>query len=131
MVSLMDASLYTAALSAALLLGLILTYAKVYRDTRAQFSLGLTIFAAILFAQNILAVYSFVTMSPFIGEPFLPYLLGMNIAQVLGILVLFRTTLRSNRPRSRPDVHHISPISQIDSDRQRGNNSESGRWNKE
>jgi len=94
MVSLMDASLYTAALSAALLFGLILTYAKVYRDTRAQFSLGLTIFAAILFAQNILAVYSFVTMSPFIEEPFLPYLLGINIAQVLGILVLFRTTLR-------------------------------------
>src|SRR5437879_8459467 len=97
MVSLMDASLYTAALSAALLLGLILTYAKVYRDTRAQFSLGLTIFAAILFAQNILAVYSFVTMSPFIGEPFLPYLLGINIAQVLGILVLFRTTLRDRK----------------------------------
>ena len=94
MVSLMDASLYTAAISAALLLVLILTYAKVYRDTRAQFSLGLTIFAAILFAQNILAVYSFVTMSPFIGDPFLPYLLGINIAQVLGILVLFRTTLR-------------------------------------
>jgi 3-hydroxymyristoyl/3-hydroxydecanoyl-(acyl carrier protein) dehydratase len=35
-----------------------------------------------------------VTMSPFIGDPFLPYLLGINIAQVLGILVLFRTTLR-------------------------------------
>jgi len=94
MVSLMDASLYTAAISAALLLGLIFTYAKVYRDTRAQFSLGLMIFAAILFAQNILAAYSFVTMSPFIGDPFLPYLLGINIAQVLGILVLFRTTLR-------------------------------------
>jgi len=94
MVSLMDASLYTAAISAALLVGLIITYAKVYRDTRAQFSLGLTIFATILFAQNILAVYSFVTMSPFIGDPFLPYLLGINIAQVLGILVLFRTTVR-------------------------------------
>jgi hypothetical protein len=90
----MDASLYTAAISAALLVGLIITYAKVYRDTRSQFSLGLTIFATILFAQNILAVYSFVTMSAFIGDPFLPYLLGINIAQVLGILVLFRTTLR-------------------------------------
>jgi hypothetical protein len=94
MAILMDASLYTAVLSAALLLGLILTYAKVYRDTRAHFSLGLTIFAAILFAQNVLAVYSFATMSPFIGDPFLPYLLGINIGQVLGILVLFKTTIR-------------------------------------
>jgi hypothetical protein len=90
----MDASLYSAVLSAALLLGLILTYTKVYRDTRAQFSLGLTIFATILFAQNILAIYSFLTMSPYIEDPFLPYLLGINVAQVLGILVLFRTTIR-------------------------------------
>jgi hypothetical protein len=92
----MDVSMYSAALSAVLLLGLIIIYARIYRDTHARFSLGLTVFALILFAQNILAVYSFVTMSPFIGqlEPFLPYLLGINIAQVLGIFVLFKTTLR-------------------------------------
>ena len=90
----MDASLYTTIISAALMIGLIFVYARVYKDTRAQFSLGLTIFATIFLAQNILAIYSFMTMSPYIGEPFLPYLLGINIAQVLGILVLFRTTTR-------------------------------------
>ena len=90
----MDASLYTTIISAALMIGLIFVYARVYKDTRAQFSLGLTIFAMIFLAQNILAIYSFMTMSPYIGEPFLPYLLGINIAQVLGILVLFRTTTR-------------------------------------
>jgi uncharacterized membrane protein YgdD (TMEM256/DUF423 family) len=94
MSTLMEASMYTAAINAVLLLGLILTYAKIFRDTHAQFSLGLMIFAIILFAQNLLSVYSFATMSPYIGEPFLPYLLGINLAQVLGILVLFRTTLR-------------------------------------
>ncbi len=90
----MDASMYTAGLNAILLFGLIVVYARIYRDTRAQFSLGLMIFAVILFAQNILSVYSFATMSPYIGDPFLPYLLGINIAQALGVLVLFRTTLR-------------------------------------
>jgi len=94
MVLLMDASMYTSALSAVLFLGLVLTYARMYRDTHAQFSLGLMVFASILFAQNVLAVYSFATMSPFIGDPFLPYLLGINIAQVMGVLVLFKTTLR-------------------------------------
>ena len=94
MVSLMDLSMYTAAISAALLLGLIFTYSRVYRDTKARFSLGLMVFALILFAQNILAVYSFVTMSPYIGDPFLPYLFGINIAQAIGIIVLFKTTLR-------------------------------------
>ena len=94
MVSLMDASMYTAGLNAVLLLGLIIVYARIYRDTRAQFSLGLMVFSMILFAQNILSVYSFATMSPYIGDPFLPYLLGINVAEALGVLVLFRTTLR-------------------------------------
>ena len=94
MVFLMDVTMYAAGISAALLLALTFTYAKIYRDTKAQFSLGLTIFALILFAQNVLAVYSFATMSSFIGDAFLPYLLAINIAQVVGVLVLFRTTLR-------------------------------------
>jgi len=93
MVSLMDLSMYTATISAILLFGLILIYARIYRETRAQFSLGLLVFALILFAQNVLAAYSFLTMSPFIGEPFLPYLLAVNTSQVLGILVLLRTTV--------------------------------------
>jgi hypothetical protein len=89
----MDLSMYTAIISTILLLGLILIYGRIYRETRAQFSLGLLIFALILFAQNLLASYSFLTMSTFIGEPFLPYLLAVNTAQFLGILVLLRTTL--------------------------------------
>lgn len=94
MVSLMDISMFTAAISAVLLVGLVVTYLRIYKDTHAQFSLGLTIFAMILFAQNILAVYSFITMSHLIGDPFPAYLLGINVAEVAGILVLFRTTTR-------------------------------------
>jgi len=94
MVSLMDASMYSAAVSALLLLGLIITYARMYKDTRAQLSLGLTIFAMVLFVQNVLAVYSFITMSNLIGDPLPVYLLGINIAEVLGIAVLFKTTVR-------------------------------------
>ncbi len=94
MVSLMDASMYTAGLNVVLLLGLVIVYSRIYRDTHAQFSLGLMIFSLILFVQNILSVYSFATMSPYIGDPFLPYLLGINIAEALGVIVLFRTTIR-------------------------------------
>lgn len=88
--------MYTAAISAALLLALVVVYVRVYRDTRAQFSLGLAIFASILLAQNALAVYSLATMAPFVLglEPFLPFLLAMNIAQALGVLVLLRTTVQ-------------------------------------
>jgi hypothetical protein len=91
---LMDASMYTAGLNAILLLGLSIVYARIYRDTHAQFSLGLMVFSMILFAQNVLSVYSFAAMSPYVLGPFLPYLLGINVSEALGVLVLFRTTLR-------------------------------------
>ena len=86
--------MYTAAISAALLLVLVAVYVRVYRDTHAQFTLGLAIFASILFAQNALAVYSLVTMAPFVLDPFLPYLLATNVAQAIGVLVLLRTTVQ-------------------------------------
>ncbi|TMI29012.1 hypothetical protein E6H29_12135 [Candidatus Bathyarchaeota archaeon] len=90
----MDLSMYSSAVSAVLLLVLIGVYLRVYRDTHAQFSIGLTVFASILFAQNVLAVYSFLTMASLIAEGFLPFLLTINLAEVLGIAVLLRTTTR-------------------------------------
>ncbi len=94
MALLMDLSMYSSAVSAVLLLVLIGVYLRVYRDTHAQFSIGLTVFASILFAQNVLAVYSFLTMASLIAEGFLPFLLTINLAEVLGIAVLLRTTTR-------------------------------------
>lgn len=88
----MDLTMYTAAIDALLLITLAIVYLRVYRDTHAQFSLGLALFASLLFAQNALAVYSFLTMASFIADQFLPYLLTINLAEVFGIFVLFRTT---------------------------------------
>ncbi len=86
--------MYTAAITAALLLVLVAVYLRVYRDTHAQFSLGLDVFASILFAQNILAVYSFLTMAAYIQDPFLPYLFSINVAETLAVIALLRTTTR-------------------------------------
>ena len=92
MAILMDLSMYSAAVSAVLLLALAVIYLRVYRDTHAQFSLGLAIFASILFAQNVVAVYAFLTMASYVGDQFLPFLLTINLAEVLGVTVLLRTT---------------------------------------
>src|SRR6266699_2808520 len=112
---LMDASMYTAGLNAILLLGLIIVYARIYRDTHAQFSLGLMVFSLILFAQNILSVYSFATMSPYVGEPFLPYLLGINLPEALGVLSLSRPSDHTRHGHG--GSHIIAPSSQPDSPR--------------
>ena len=92
----MDISMYSATISAILLAGLVITYSRMYRDTHASFSLGLTIFAIVLLAQNLLVVYSFITMSSLVAEPMPAYLLGINIAELLGIGVLFKTTIRGS-----------------------------------
>ncbi len=94
MAILMDLSMYTAAISAALLLVLTLVYLRVYRDTHAQFSLGLAVFASILVAQNVVAVFAFITMASYIADGFLPFLLTINLAEALGAGVLLRTTTR-------------------------------------
>lgn len=94
MALLMDLSMYTAAVDAILLIVLLAVYLKVYRDTHAEFSLGLTVFAILLLAQNILSVYSFLTMASYILEQFLPFLLTINVAELLGVSVLLRTTTR-------------------------------------
>ena len=93
---LMDLSMYTAAIDALLLIVLLAVYLRVYRDTHAQFSLGLSIFSVLLLGQNLLAVYSFLTMASFIerGDQFLPYLFTINLAEAFGTLVLLRTTTR-------------------------------------
>ncbi len=89
---LMDLSMIAAGISAALLLLLLGIYLRLYRDTRARFSLGLAAFASILLAQNLLALFSFLTMASYISDPFLPFLLTINVVQVLGLLVLLQTT---------------------------------------
>lgn len=91
---LMDLSMYTAAIDALLLVVLLVLYLRVYRDTHAQFSLGLSIFSVLLLGQNLLAVYSFLTMASFILPEFLPYLFTINLAEAFGTLVLLRTTIR-------------------------------------
>ncbi len=98
MTSIMDISMYsaeiTSIISAILLAGLIAAYLRMYRDTHAQFSLGLTIFAGVLFVQNIISAYSMTTMTGLFGDPLPAYLLGINAAEVLGIAILFKTTIR-------------------------------------
>ena len=86
--------MYVAAIDAILLLILVVVYLRVYRDTRAHFSLGLAVFASLLFAQNILAVYSFLTMGSYISDQFLPFLLSINLVEALGTVVLLGTTTR-------------------------------------
>jgi len=73
---------------------LIGVFAKMYSRTRAQLPLGMIFFASLLFLHNVIGVYAYFTMMELYGPALLPYLLGVHVAELAGILVLLRITLQ-------------------------------------
>jgi len=64
-----------------------------YRKTKANFTIGLIFFTSFFLIQNSLAVYSYFAMSELYAEGILPFILLMNIAQSIGLVVLLKISL--------------------------------------
>ena len=56
----------------AILIVLLVVYTKVYKGTRAIFTLGLMFFSGLLMLHNIIAVYAYFAMAPLYSEALLP-----------------------------------------------------------
>jgi len=89
----MDASAVVSVANVAVLIGLLILYGRTYSSSKAQFTLGLIFFASLLLVQNVIGIYSYVTMAPFFTEAILPYLFAINIAELAGLGVLLKVTL--------------------------------------
>jgi len=76
-----------------LLIVLLTVYAKVYKSTRAVFTIGLMFFAGMLMLHNIIAVYAYFAMQPLYAVGLLPYFAVIHIAELAGIAALLRVTL--------------------------------------
>lgn len=82
-----------ASVNSVILAGLIYLYAKITIRTRASYSIGLVIFAALLMFHNLLTAYAYGTMSPLFGPEALPYLSAVGAAELGGLLVLLKITI--------------------------------------
>lgn len=89
----MDASAVVSVANIAILTGLLILYGRMYSNSKAQFTLGLIFFASLLLVQNVIGIYSYVTMTSFFAEAILPYLLAINIAELAGLGGLLKVTL--------------------------------------
>jgi hypothetical protein len=89
----MGAAVGFALANSAILVGLIYLYSKIAAKTRATYPVGLAIFAGLLLLQNLLTVFAYVTMAPLFGEDALPYLSGIGVLELGGLVVLLRLTL--------------------------------------
>ncbi len=91
--SLMEISAGVGIVNVALLIALLTVYAKVYKSTRAVFTVGLMFFAGMLMLHNIIAVYAYFAMEPLYAVGLLPYFVMVHIAELAGLAALLKITL--------------------------------------
>lgn len=91
--SLMEISAGVGIVNVALLIALLIVYAKIYKSTRAVFTIGLMFFTGMLMLHNIIAVYAYFAMEPLYAVALLPYFVGVHITELAGIAVLLKVTL--------------------------------------
>ena len=77
-----------------LLIGLIWIYINSYRRVRAQFTAGLVFFAALFLVQNLIALYSFITMFMYYVAGVTGLVLAITVVQSAGLAVMLWTGLR-------------------------------------
>ena len=93
MTILMDISAIISLANVSILLALLTVYAKIYKNTRAIFTVGLMFFVSMLMLHNLIAVYAYFAMAPSYAEGLLPYFLGVHIAELAGIGALLKVTI--------------------------------------
>jgi len=68
-------------------------FGKMYFKTKAQLPLGMIIFAGMLFLHNIIGSFAYFSMDQIFSHEVFPYMLGVTIAELVGILILLKITL--------------------------------------
>jgi hypothetical protein len=90
----MDVSAAVSLVNVGVLAVLLATYGRIYKNTRATFTLGLMFFSAMLALHNAIAVYGYFAMAPLYADALLPYFVGVHIAELAGIGALLKVTVK-------------------------------------
>ena len=93
MESLITANAIVALVNIVILIALLILYIRVYKSSRAKFTIGLMLFVGLLMLHNIIAVYGYFMMEPLYAEALVPYFLAIHITELAGLSVLLRITL--------------------------------------
>jgi hypothetical protein len=93
MALLMDISSLVSMANMAILVVLLVVYARIYIKTRATFTIGLAVFVSMLMLHNGIAVYGYFAMAPLYSDELLPYFAGIHIAELAGLISLLKVTV--------------------------------------
>lgn len=68
-------------------------FGKMYAKTKAQLPLGLIVVAGMLILHNVIGAFAYFSMDQLFSPEIFPYLLGVGIAELAGILIFLKITL--------------------------------------
>ena len=91
---LMEISAVLGLTNVALLIALLIIYLRIYSSSKAVFTLGLMFFAGMLMIHNAIAVYAYFAMETLYNEALLPYFVAIHAAELVGIAVLLKITIK-------------------------------------
>lgn len=72
---------------------LICIFGKMYAKTRAQLPLGMIVVAGMLFLHNVIGAFAYFSMDQIFSHEIFPYMLGVGIAELAGLLIFLKITL--------------------------------------
>ncbi len=72
---------------------LMFIFGKMYVRTRAQMPLGMIVFSVMLFLHNTIGAYAYFSMAELFSHEIFPYLLGVHIAELAGILIFLKIAM--------------------------------------
>ena len=88
---LLDAARVAAAINIVLLLVLLGTWLQSYREIRAPLTLGVMVFATLLLAENVVALYFYLT-APAMPSLAVRFMMVIQLLETVGIAVLAYVT---------------------------------------
>lgn len=89
----MDLSAGISLSNVAILGALLFIYVRMYKSSKAIFTVGLMFFVGMLMLHNLIAVYAYFAMAPLYHEALLPYFVAIHAAELAGLAVLLKITL--------------------------------------
>jgi hypothetical protein len=72
---------------------LICIFGKMYTKTRAQLPLGMIVVASMLILHNVIGALAYFSMEQIFSHEIFPYMLGVGIAELAGLLIFLKITL--------------------------------------
>ena len=72
---------------------LIAIFGKMYGKTRAQLPLGMIVVTVMLFLHNVIGALAYFSMEMLFSNEIFPYMLGVGIAELAGLIIFLKITL--------------------------------------